>query len=396
MSMSGIDEHLLDDLDECCQSRDGLCQHNSSLTDEIVRRGKDAMQRLRRGYEDWMDIAEAVQVGRAESMRAAHTNEPKGKRYEKAMGKWLLAHSFHVIDKSARNHLLECLKHREAIEKWRATLTESERFRLNHPDTVLRKWKAATEVPDPNAPPRTSALTKLKEINIELQEKLHRAERELSLGGGNLWAADDAPEDIATVMLVKLTPTKAEHVAHAILRLTTSAPAGAGDLDEAEEESEDPIEASLEKKRARKKRAREPKLVEYTTEIAGAIDDVFGDLEGLASDCFEAFESTPENLQQSYRMQVLENSADELENLQAPEVPEALGKVSVKYSLPKRPYCSREARKSDAATILEACTHTLEDIPDGDDRRADAQALIDELRGAIDTIETCEFPGMCG
>jgi hypothetical protein len=202
-------------------------------------------------------------------------------------------------------------------------------------------------------------------------------------------------------MLVKLTPTKAEHVAHAILRLTTSAPAGASDLDEAEEDSEDPVEASLEKKRARKrrarkKRAREPKLVEYTTEIAGAIDDVFGDLEGLASDCREAFESTPENLQQSYRMQALETSADELENLQAPEVPEVLGKVPVKYSLPKRRYCSREARASDAATILEACTHALEDIPGGDDHRAAAQALIDELQNAYATIGNCEFPGMRG
>ena len=78
------------------------------------------MERQRRGLDDWMDIAEALQVGRAEGMRAAQTNEPKGKRYEKIMGEWLVAHSFHIVDKGTRTRLLECLQHREAIEKWRA------------------------------------------------------------------------------------------------------------------------------------------------------------------------------------------------------------------------------------------------------------------------------------
>ena len=100
----------------------------------------------------------------------------------------------------------------------RALLTEGERFRLNHPDTVLRKWKAATVIPDPNSPPKTSAFAELKAANVELQEKLYRAERELSLGGGDLWTPEDAPEDIATVMLVKLSPSKAERVARAILK----------------------------------------------------------------------------------------------------------------------------------------------------------------------------------
>ena len=173
------------------QSDDGLCQHNSSPTDEIVRRGKDAMQRLRRGFDDWMDIAEALQVGRAESMRAAHTNEPKGKRYDKAMGEWLFAQSFHVIDKSARNRLLECLKHRAEIEKWRATLTEGERWRFNHPDTVLRKWKAATIVPDPNPSPKKSAVAKLKESVVRLEEDNHRMRKEIERGGGDLCGVVD-------------------------------------------------------------------------------------------------------------------------------------------------------------------------------------------------------------
>jgi hypothetical protein len=142
--MCRIDEQSNNLPGELSQPDDGLSRPNPSATDEIVRRGKHAVERLRRGFNDWLDIAEALQVGRAEGLRAAQTNEPKG--------------------------------------------------------------------------PKTSAIAKPKEVNIELREKLLRAEHELSLGGGDLRTADDAPEDIATVMLVKLSLTKAERVARTILK----------------------------------------------------------------------------------------------------------------------------------------------------------------------------------
>jgi hypothetical protein len=122
---------------------DGLCQRNPSLA-AIVQRGRDALERKRRSFKDWLLIGEAVEVGQAEAMRAADTNKPTGKRFEKRMGEWLVANSFHIIDKAARSRALECLKHRADIEKWLTTMTEPERFRLNHPDTVLRKWKASS------------------------------------------------------------------------------------------------------------------------------------------------------------------------------------------------------------------------------------------------------------
>jgi hypothetical protein len=143
------------------------------------------------------------------------------------MADWLLARGFHLIDKCTRNHLFECLKHRAEIAKWLAPLTEGERFNLNHPTTVLRKWKAKTVVPDPNEPRKPSPIAKLKEVNIELQEKLHRAEQELSRGGGGLWSANDAADDVATVMVAKLSKDKAESVARAILKLTNKKSASA-------------------------------------------------------------------------------------------------------------------------------------------------------------------------
>jgi hypothetical protein len=165
-------------------------------------------------------------------------------------------------------------------------------------------------------------------------------------------------------------------------------------VDGAEDGAEDDVDeelADLERRAA--ERARKVKLVEHTTEVGGALQLAFETLQELASECREVVESTPENLQQTERIQALENSVDQLEDLTAPEVPDAFGKVPTTYSLPKRRYKSREARASDITTILEACTHTLESVPDGDEHRAAAQALAGELQTAIDTIQSCEFPG---
>jgi hypothetical protein len=200
------------------QPDDGLGQPNPLTTDEVVRRGQEAMERKRRSFEDWMLIGDALQVGRTEVMRAIHTNKPTGGRYEKAMGQWLFARSFHLIDKCTRNHLLECLQHRAEIAKWRANLTAAEQFSFNHPTTVLRKWRRATLVPDPNGPPKTSAFAKLKEANIELQERLHRAEREIARDNDDLWTPRDTADDIARVVLERLPANKAERVARAILK----------------------------------------------------------------------------------------------------------------------------------------------------------------------------------
>jgi hypothetical protein len=134
--MSKIDGQSNSQLAENGQPDDGLSQDNPSLAAEIVRRSQEAMARQRRAWEDWMAIAETLQVGRADAMQKVHTNQPTRKRYEKAMAEWLIAHSFHVIDKGARNRLLECLQHRNEIEKWRSHLTDAERFRFNHPNTV--------------------------------------------------------------------------------------------------------------------------------------------------------------------------------------------------------------------------------------------------------------------
>ena len=168
---------------------DGLsCDNPSELK---IRLGQEAMARQRRRWEDWIIIAEALDVGRAEVMRDLHTNQPTGRRYEKAMGEWLVANGFKEIDKAARCRLLECLQRRDDIEKWRALLTDGERFRFNHPGAVLRRWKAATAVVDPERCAEALALHPAQERARPAHRRapLPSAE-DREIAGGGLMEAD--------------------------------------------------------------------------------------------------------------------------------------------------------------------------------------------------------------
>jgi hypothetical protein len=156
---------------------DGLSQHNPSPVSDVVRLGQEAMARKRRAWEDWLAIAEALQVGHDEVTRALHTNQKHGRRFEKAMGEWLVIHGFKEIDKGTRSRALDCLKHKAQIQKWRVTLTDSKRWKINHPDTVLRKWRASTVVPDPNAPSKPSPMQKLNGLECHEQKHAGRSAR---------------------------------------------------------------------------------------------------------------------------------------------------------------------------------------------------------------------------
>jgi hypothetical protein len=194
---------------------DGLSQLNPSS--DVVRRGQEAMERKRRAWSDWLAIAEALQFGRTEVMHGLHTNESTGRRFEKAMSNWLIANSFKEMDKGTRSRLLECLKRKAEIEKWRSRLTEAERWKFNHPDTVLRKWKTSMVVPDPTTPPKITPMQKLKDELVSAIEDRDRYKREVEQGGGDLWAPEDRPRDIAKIILGKLTKAKAEKVAREIV-----------------------------------------------------------------------------------------------------------------------------------------------------------------------------------
>jgi hypothetical protein len=155
------------------------------------------------------------------------------------------------------------------------------------------------------------------------------------------------------------------------------------DLDPDEEEDIEP----------EPKRKRSIKFVDCESHITEAVSDAFDELRELGSEFREIVDNAPDNLRDTELNQTREATADELENLDQPDVPTTLGETVVKFALPKR-YQSRAVRAGNASSMLEACCRALEDIPEDDDRHADAQELIENLQSAIDTVGGCEFPGM--
>jgi hypothetical protein len=193
----------------------GLTRSQEDKRETYIRRGQDAWKRHKSDatWTDWVAIGEAHMLLRQEAMSTAHTNQPVGSRYNADFGDLLRRHGFDDMDKADRARLFEVMEHQAAIEQWRATLPQTTRLRINHPSTVLRRWKAATQVPAAtDQPKKPSAMAVLKEQNVELQEKLHRLESD---DGGNLWRPGDTAKNIASVLgehLLRLSPAKATEV----------------------------------------------------------------------------------------------------------------------------------------------------------------------------------------
>jgi hypothetical protein len=196
---------------------------------DVVALGAEAWSRLRKHptWSSWMNVAEALLIGRIEAMRIAGTNRMVGSKYNRAMGAWLQANGFEGISAQERHKAVLCLQNVESIELWRATLDESERRRLNHPAAVLAAWKRATKT----TPPRQRANgTKAHDQHPDedrrtspgfrkpvfwSQEHIRRAAAAMKeRGGGDLYvlahcalqAAIRDAADLATLMAEERTP----------------------------------------------------------------------------------------------------------------------------------------------------------------------------------------------
>jgi hypothetical protein len=183
-----------------------------------------------------------------------------------------------------------------------------------------------------------------------------------------------------------------------IKALDAAAPA---DTDEEAEEEHDeqalvgPDEEDEEEEPQPKKRRRRK---EETTTVAEAIAGACEELNELAQEVREVVDSAPEGLNQSGRIQALDETASTLENLDLePDVPLALGELKVTYEVtPPSKLRSRAARAAEAIFLLRECITVLEAIPDTDDNHKAAKELVAELDNIAYEAESCEFPGMYG
>jgi hypothetical protein len=144
--------------------------------DRVARQGTQAWVRLKKekNWYDWLKVGEALQVGRGWAMNQAATNLPQGKAYNMAFAEWLAKYKLDDMDKGDRSRLFSVMDNLPMIEDWRRTLTQTERHKLNHPNAVWRKWKAAIETEPRGEPKRPTLRDSVANLSEEAAAKDQR------------------------------------------------------------------------------------------------------------------------------------------------------------------------------------------------------------------------------
>jgi hypothetical protein len=153
------------------------------------------------------------------------------------------------------------------------------------------------------------------------------------------------------------------------------------------------------------------KPVKIETTVGDAVNTAFGVIEELAGEMREAYNNTPESLQQSGVGEARGEAAGTLENISEPDVPEALQHLPVVFEqLPMLRSASRADRLADglesasqAIEALNAHAEVLKLNPSADEEGMARAALLEELEATvteiqdmIDEAEGVSFPGMFG
>jgi hypothetical protein len=171
--------------------------------------------------------------------------------------------------------------------------------------------------------------------------------------------------------------------------------------DERRESFLDALESAIEaeaknKQREVKEARRRSKGEEVETTLEQALADAFEDLSGLGEECQEVVDNAAPGLDQTQRIQTLDETANALGSLEQPDVPSELEGLLVKYFPLTKSRQSRADRCGAACAIIEACIEALATVTESDPRHAAASDLSSELDGAMSTAIECEFPGMYG
>jgi hypothetical protein len=156
----------------------------------------------------------------------------------------------------------------------------------------------------------------------------------------------------------------------------------AGDGDGEEEES------------PRKRRSWKP--FERQTTVADAVSEAVEELAQLASEYRDWYDNLPEGPQGSAKGEAVSEAADQLEQLETPNLPDTVGNLPVTITVRPKNKPSRSYRAGEAVDHIRTVCELLEAIPEGEDAHAEASELADALSEIVDAVDGVEFPGMYG
>jgi hypothetical protein len=153
--------------------------------------GEAAIVNRRKPLDDWMAIGKAFHELQHEAMRQSNSKQPKGRRYSSAYA--LLERlreiaNLQKIDKSDRKKAIWLYENEERIRRWYETLSENQRDRWTHPQTIKLHYECMTRAAQSDnavdgkpAVKPASTLDMLKTANVRLRQELDEANDEIRL-----------------------------------------------------------------------------------------------------------------------------------------------------------------------------------------------------------------------
>ena len=174
----------------------------STAEDTQLDAAREVWSGLKRTFQSWMVLGRGVRIirQRADQIGGRKTFQrlmaeqgfqmdgPKAQRQ---------------FNKVTATRLLQVMAREPEVIEWHESLSPADQIAWASPDAVLNHCPIFAKPKDPDT--SLSPFEKLKQVNLDLQERLHRAEEEIKRGGGDLWTKDDRPEDIANIMMSKLS-----------------------------------------------------------------------------------------------------------------------------------------------------------------------------------------------
>lgn len=119
-----------------------------TVATRTISEARAAWQRIKdrdkASFEDWLAIGRALIAGRQECMAKAGVNSPYGPAYQKLIRGWLDDNGLADIDSHERLGAIHCVEHQTEIEAWRNGLSDVQRRRANHPNTIMAHWRRGT------------------------------------------------------------------------------------------------------------------------------------------------------------------------------------------------------------------------------------------------------------
>jgi hypothetical protein len=147
--------------------------------------------------------------------------------------------------------------------------------------------------------------------------------------------------------------------------------------------------------------SRRVKINRRKASVVDVVSTAFEMITELAEEIREVYDNAPESLQNGPRLTTLNDSADILENVNEPDVPDELADIEVEYGEWSARRMSRATRRDYAVQLMDDVIQTLQARLDSDEPADSeildgAQELIDGLDEVKGDIDCAEFPGMYG